>query len=421
MSTGKNYIVLAEQAEANLQAHVLGQWFPRAVDPACGFHQNYAENWSPLPPADRSVVYQSRLTWLAAQAARRYPAQSETYLAYARHGLRCLAEHLWDSENGGFFWSLDETGEPERGGEKHVYGVSFAIYAAAALYQASGDDAALDLGKQAYFWLQTNAHDPVNGGWQEALTRQGVPILAPTANGAYDAISTRYGCKSMNTHIHLLESLTALSEVWPDPALRERLTEVFEIVRDKIAVEAVGCLNLFFTPDWRALPDHDSFGHDVETAFLLVEAISALEQPGDERTWTLARRIVDHALEFGWDTQHGGFYDSGSVYGRAFERQKVWWVQAEGLNALLLLHGRFGSETKRYWSAFIQQWEFIQSHQIDAKYGGWYSEVTREGVAGPGRVKSDRWTECYHQGRALLTVSAGLRQLSYIGYDKAIS
>ena len=413
-STGENYARLAGEVDENLTRHVLEQWFPRAVDPQGGFHQNYAEDWSRLPPADRSVVYQSRLTWLAAQAARRSPELAETYLSYARHGFRFLAEHLWDSEHGGFFWSRDGAGEPERGGEKHVYGLSFAIYASAALYQVSGDADALDLAKQAYFWLQTYAHDSVHGGWHEALTEQGAPILAPTASSISDAISTRYGYKSMNTHIHLLESLTALYEVWPDPALRASLTEAFEIVCDKVVVESVGCLNLFFTSDWRALPDHDSFGHDVETAFLLVEAISALGYPNDERTWALARRIADHALDFGWDSEHGGFYDAGSVFGRAFGREKVWWVQAEGLNTLLLLHGRFGSETDRYWNAFNHQWDFIQTHQIDAKHGGWFSEVTREGASKPGIVKSDRWTEGYHQGRALLTVSAGLRKLAAI-------
>jgi mannobiose 2-epimerase len=166
---------------------------------------------------------------------------------------------------------------------------------------------------------------------------------------------------------------------------------------------------LFFTPQWQALPDHDSFGHDVETAFLLVEAAAALGRPEDARTWALARRIVDHALQFGWDTRHGGFYDAGGVFGPIFNREKIWWVQAEGMNALLLMDGKFGGETSRYWEAFIGQWQFIQRHQIDARHGGWFSEVSENGEALPGRVKSDGWTEGYHQGRALLTVSAALR------------
>lgn len=407
-STGDT-LRLAAEIEDNLWRHVLEQWFPRAVDPAGGFHQNYAEDWSRLAGGERSVVYQSRLTWLASQAARRFPDQSAVYLAYARHGLRCLAKTLWDSQHGGFFWSVNEAGAPSRSGEKSVYGVSFAIYALAALSAAGQDEEALALVKSTFKWLQEHAHDGENGGWFEALTRQGVPISAPTADFASDAVGTRYGCKSMNTHIHLLESLTVLSEVWPAAEVHQSLSEVFAVVRDKVSVEPIGCLNLLFTPSWQALPDHDSFGHDVETAFLLVEAAAALGQPKDARTWALARRIVDHALDFGWDSRHGGFYDAGGVFGPIFNRKKVWWVQAEGLNALLLMDGCFGSETRRYWEAFTQQWQFIQTHQIDAVQGGWFSEVAENGDALPGRVKSDAWTEGYHQGRALLTVSAALR------------
>lgn len=407
-STGERLQIAAE-VEDNLHRQVLNQWFPRAVDPAGGFHQNYAEDWSRLPGDDRSVVYQSRLTWLAAQAALRFPDQSKAYLSCARHGFQCLKDRLWDTKNGGFFWAVDGAGEPVRAGEKSVYGVSFAIYALAALYHASKDEAALSLAQEAFRWLQVHAHDTANGGWREALTRHGEPIIAPAAGSATDPIGTRYGSKSMNTHIHLLESLTALYEARPSQPGREALLEVFLVVRDKVAVESAGYLNLFFTPDWKVVPDHDSYGHDVETAFLLVEASAALGMPGDTRTWALARRIVDHALKFGWDTQHGGFYDSGEIAGLPLNRDKIWWVQAEGLNALLLMDGKFGRETSRYWDAFLTQWRFIQKHQIDAKYGGWLSEVAENGDTLPGRLKSDSWTECYHQGRALLTVSAALR------------
>ena len=120
---------------------------------------------------------------------------------------------------------------------------------------------------------------------------------------------------------------------------------MFALVRDKIAVESVGCLNYLFTPDWKPLPDHDSFGHDVETAYLLTEASAVLGRPEDARTWRLARRIVDHALDFGWDADNGGFYDSGAVFGSTpYTTDKIWWVQAEGLNALLLMHARYGQE-----------------------------------------------------------------------------
>ncbi len=95
----------------------------------------------------------------------------------------------------------------------------------------------------------------------------------------------------------------------------------------------------------------------------------------------MARRLVDHALDWGWDDQHGGFYDKGDVFnGRAYDTTKVWWTQAEGLNALLLMHLKHGRETDRYWKAFRKQWAFIEAHMIDPVHGGWFWQTTREGT-----------------------------------------
>lgn len=411
------YRQMADAIETNLKEQVLAKWFPASLDQkGGGFYQNFREDWSRDPKNDKGLVYQSRLTWVASQAALRYPAQAETYRADALHGLDFLNGPLWDKENGGFFWSLDESGKPERDGEKHAYGIAFGIYASAACYQVTREARALDLAKRAYGWLESHAHDKQHGGYYEALTRTGKPILAVPPSNAPDApvsdfIGTHYGYKSMNTHIHLLEALTGLYAVWPDAGLRARLQEVFSIVRDRIAVEP-GCLNLFFTPDWRPIPDHDSFGHDVETAFLLVEASGALGRPDDPKTWTVARHLVDHALDYGWDRENGGFYDTGTAFGPASNTDKIWWTQGEGLNALTLMHARYGHETTRYWDALNLQWQFITRHQLDPKYGGWYSTVSKEGAATPGRVKSDQWTEAYHQGRALIQVSHELRLLA---------
>lgn len=411
--TPATYRQLAAEVEANLQTHILEKWYPAATDNAGGgFFQNFREDWSHDLRNDKTLVYQSRLTWLAAQAAERFPNKSAMYKRASLHGVEFLEQKLWDGENGGFFWGLEPDGTPQRNGEKHAYGIAFGLYSAAACYHATQEPRALELAKRTYQWLDVHAYDKKNGGYYEALTREGKPILAPpSAEQPNDFIGTHYGYKSMNSHIHLLEALTALYDVWRDDGLRRRLNETFLIVRDKIAVMP-GCLNLYFTPDWRPIPDHDSFGHDVETAFLLVEAATALGKPDDAATWKVARMLVNHALDYGWDDKNGGFYDAGTAFGAATVTEKIWWTQAEGLNALLLMHARFGKETPRYWEAFVKQWQWIQRFQVDAKYGGWFANVSKEGTPPAGRAKSDQWTEAYHQGRALLTVSDELRRLA---------
>jgi mannobiose 2-epimerase len=415
--TPELYRALAGDTDQNLRQHVLAPWYPRAIDRSKGgFFEMYDEEWK-RPSGDpntKSIVYQSRLTWVAAKAARRYPQEAPMYRAAALHGLAVLLDRMWDSEKGGFYWNVSETGEAGRQGEKHAYGIAFGIYAASAVYETTHDARALDLAKRAYAWLETHAHDAKNGGYYEALNRDGKPIVTlPAGPDAVktDPIGMRYGYKSMNGHIHLLEAFTALYEVWPDAGLKRRLEEMLTVVRDKVAVDP-GCLNLFFTPEWRPVPDHDSFGHDVETAYLITETSAALGRPDDARTWTVARKLVDHALEFGWDEKNGGFYDAGSAFGTPTATDKVWWTQAEGLNAVLLMHARYGKETPRYGEAFLKQWEFITRHQIDQRNTGWLSSVSAEGVPVRGQVKSDAWKDPYHQGRALMNVSETLRRLA---------
>ena len=403
-----SYRRIAQEVSDNLRQHDLDQFFPRAIDPTRGgYHQNYAEDWSYIPKGDRAVVYQARLTWTAAQAVARYPAQAKRWTAYSNQGLDYLNDHIWDAERGGFFWGLDATAPyaPEQNGLKNMYGHAFGIYACAANYQHTRNPKALSLATKAFEWLDAHAHDGVNGGYREILDRDGVMITAATGS------VRRPGQKSMNTHIHILEALTGLYEVWPDPTLRTRLEEVFLIVRDKVA-KPDGHLEMFFQPDWTPIPRALSFGHDIETGFLLVEASSVLGRPNDARTWEVARRLVDQPMIDGWDAQNGGFYEEAELTGKPTKVDKIWWVQAEGLNALLLMHDKYGRETSKYWDRFLQQWAFIQDHQIDRRYGGWFPTVKPDGAIIPGAIKADRWTESYHQGRALMRVSDRLRKMA---------
>jgi mannobiose 2-epimerase len=406
---------LRQKIDANLREELTKRWYPAALDRDLGgFHQNFARDWSPLRDDNRFLVYQARMTWTAAAFAHYSPAHRDEYAKYARYGVEYLDRVMRDTENGGFHFILDARGkvDPKLGTEKHVYGTSFVLYAASMVREVTHDDLALKVARDAFEWLERTAHDSEHGGYFEAITREGKPILSwdeskPTW-GRADRLGVYYGFKSMNSHIHLLEALAAFYRVEKTPAVEARLKEVLAIVRDKIAVEP-GALNLYLTRDWRPAPAHDSFGHDVETAYLLVEAAEALGIADDEATWRVARRLVDHALDFGWDDEHGGFFDKGDVFaGRAYDTTKVWWTQAEGLNTLLVLHKKYGDKTDRYGKAFRKQWAFIEAHQLDPVHGGWYGETTREGKLIGNSQKASQWKANYHTGRALMNVATML-------------
>ena len=410
------YLHYANEINTTLQRDILDVWFPRTIDNEHGgFYSDFTRDWQRSQSHGKFSVFQGRMTWIAAQVAMRRPELRDQYIPYVKHGVDYLQNVLWDKQYGGFYLGLDDEGKisPEFTDGKHLYGMSFAIYGLAAAYQATHDPAALALAQEAFRWIDKHSHDPVNQGYFEALHRDGTPYQAEL----YDPIIHNsmlggfpLGYKSMNTHIHLLESFTQLYEVWKDDTLRQRVDELLHVVRDKVAVQP-GVMNLYFTNDWRPVPDYDSYGHDVETTYLIHEAAGVLGKPSDQETERVGRMLADHSYAYGWDEEHGGLYESGPFVGKPADLGKEWWVQMESLNTLLLLHEKYGAQTDVYWRRFQQQWQFIQRYQIDAQYHGIYNMIKPDGTP-TNTAKGSIWKAAYHDGRALLNVSERLQRLA---------
>jgi mannobiose 2-epimerase len=413
------YQKFAKEIDTTVGRDILNVWFPRTVDKEHGgFRSNFARDWKPFGQESKFSVFQGRMTWISSQIVLRRPELRQQFLPYATHGIEYLTGRLWDKEKGGFYWGLSETGQisPNYTDGKQLYGMSFVIYGLAAAYQATKDPQALEYAQKGFRWIDEHAHDAKNGGYFEYLTRDGKPYPARPESGVVRLAAGSgfpVGYKSMNTHIHLLESFTELYEVWKDDVLRERVQELLAIIRDKVCVEP-GAMNLYFTNEWQAFPDHDSYGHDVETAYLMLEAEDVLGNGHDPRTERMARMLVDHALHYGWDQKLGGFYGEGTTTGEPERKTKEWWVEFEGLNALLLMHERYGRQADTYFKAFQLQWDFIQKYQIDSEYHGVYTLVGEDGKPAVD-LKGGIWKAAYHDGRALLNVSERLNRLSEKG------
>jgi len=412
--TRQTYLQLAAEVTQTLHSDVLDVWFPRSVDTQFGgFHSHFGRDWQELPSDGKFSVFQGRMTWVAAQVVLREPAMKDKFAPIVHHGVDFLANVMWDKQDGGFFWGLDDQGKisPAFGDEKELYGIGFCIYGTAAAYKATGDPKALEIAKDGFHWTDKHAHDPVHGGYFEWLSRDGTPIVPHVANGtvATNAIGP-INFKSMNTHIHLLEAFSQLYAVWPDPTLRSRLEELLAIVRDKICVEP-GVMNLYFTNAWQPVPDHDSYGHDVETVYLMLETDEALHGVAEAKTEHMARILVDHALAYGWDQKNGGFFREGTTFGKPEDTMKEWWVQVESLNALLMMHERYGKQDGIYFQRFLEQWAFIRNHTIDERFHGDYNLSTADGTP-VTEDKGSIWKAAYHDGRAFWNVSDRLRKLA---------
>jgi mannobiose 2-epimerase len=231
-----------------------------------------------------------------------------------------------------------------------------------------------------------------------------------------------------------LEAFTELYQVWDDPLVKKRTEEVLKLIRDTI-VQEQGYLQLFLEADWTLVSfrdqgreaiekhhaiDHVSYGHDVETAYLMMEASHILGLENDYKTWEIGKKMVDHALTFGWDESKGGFVDGGYYFpGRenpeTLKDTKNWWAQAEGLNTLLIMADLYPDDPQRYFEKFRKQWDYIQQYLIDHVHGEWYSGGLDKQPDLKREKKGHIWKTAYHNFRSLNNCEMKLRDPSHLG------
>jgi cellobiose epimerase len=411
---------------------ILKRWYPLVIDKEYGgYFTNVTHDWKLAQQQEKMIVSQARHVWTLSKASEFFGGVPE-YEQMARHGFSFLEKNMWDKEFGGFFQIRSRDGEmSDVNGwrdEKRAYGNAFAVYALAALYAKTHDAEVMKLVQTAFHWIEDHTYDPNNKGYFQFIMRSGKPFDRSSEYKTIASDSNELGFKDQNSSIHLLEAFTELYHVWKDPLVRTRLEGLLELIRDT-QVAPQGYLQLFFHNDWTPVSfrdtskaereanfglDHVSFGHDYETAFLMLEASYALHLKDDIRTLAIAKKMLDHAMKYGWDEKVGGFYDGG-YYFKGDDRcatikdTKNWWAQAEGLNALLLFSKIFPQDI-RYHDYFLRQWEYVQSFIIDAQGGDWFEGgIDKEPHFRKG-PKSHMWKCTYHTGRALMNCSAIFQQ-----------
>lgn len=416
---------IAAAMEHSLVTEVMAKWYPHSMDTVDGgFISTWTYDFKPTGAQDKMIVTQARHTWTNAKASLRYP-EVDYFKTGAKHGFKFLKNKMWDKTYGGFYTLVDKQGNVKGDSTKTAYGNAFGIYALAAYYSASMDTSALTLAKETFMWLEKGSHDPNLKGYFQHLQRNGTPIK----RNADTPSTADIGYKDQNSSIHLLEAFTELYQVWPDELLRERLHEMLLLIRDTI-VSPKGNLTLFLYPDWKPVTfvdssqvviekhhylDHVSFGHDVETAYLMLEASHVLGIHNDTTTLRIAKKMVDHALNNGWDNSVGGFYDEGYYFkgtsGITITHDtKNWWAQAEGLNALLLMADLFPEDEHQYYKKFETLWDYTDKYLIDHEHGDWYAGGIDKQPEMKTALKGQIWKSVYHHYRSLDNCIQRLRE-----------
>ncbi len=399
-------------------------WYPLCIDTLYGgYFSDINYKWELEGRQTKMIVTQARHVWSLSNGSI-YFKEKEPYFKYAHYGFEFLKNVMWDKQYGGFYDLVSREGKPLGfGGQvnKTAYGNAFAIYGLAAYYKAFGDTVALNLAKETFEWLDAHSYDPMYGGYFQNLEVDGSP---------YTSWNKGIPPKDQNSMIHLMEAFTELYSVWPDQVLKGRLTDLFHEVRDTVIGDK-GYMTLFFDRDWKRVSyrdsseqsrkehfelDHISFGHDVETAYLLLETSNVLGFQNDTTTLRIAKELDDFALENGWDNERGGVYDGGYIFSTeggsasggkdsdkvtVVQKTKEWWSQIEAANSFLMMSQLLPQDSARYYQKFCNQWNFIEKYVIDPKYGGWYWGGIDEAPNVQLGPKASIWKCNYHTSRGL--------------------
>ncbi len=375
--------------ESELRDNILPFWMQHTLDRENGgFYGAVTNDLRVDNEIERSAVLCSRILWTFSTAASLYG--DESCLRTARWAFDYLSSHFWDEQNQGMYWSLDWRGLPVND-RKHTYAQAFSIYGLAAFYQASGEPKSLALAQNLFRLIETHTFDPVSGGNIECRARDW-SALADMRLSDKEIDSSM----SMNTLLHLMEAYAALARVWPDETLVKKLDGLVRVFLEHVIDPQTGHQRLFFDHQWNSLSEHISYGHDIETSWLLVEAAEVLGDP------LLLERVRTIALSMAQVVYDQALQPDGSILyeiapGGQREENRHWWAHAEAVVGFYNAHQISGQA--HFARAAGQVWEYIHAHCEDRQNGDWFKLLNQQGEPDLDHDKVGPWECPYHHAR----------------------
>ena len=383
--------MMVEEIKAHLVNDIIPFWKGLRDDEFGGYYGYLDYDLKLDKKAVKGCILNSRITWFFSNA---YTLLKDvSLLEEAKHGFAFLKEHCMDKDNGGIYWSMKYNGEPEDT-TKHTYNQAFSIYALSSYYEASGDEEALEMAKELFHIIETRCTDEI--GYKEAFDKEFHEIENDklSENGVIAE-------KTMNTLLHVFEAYTELYRVAKLPEVKERLEWIMDTFADKVYNPALHRQEVFFDRNMNSILDLHSYGHDIETAWLIDRGVEVLgEKKYEDKMSPITRDLTAQIYKVAFDGRSlANECEKGVV-----NRHRIWWVQAE--TVVGFLNGwQKNPDKPEYLDAAKAEWNFIKEYVIDKRKGSeWYWEVDPDGKPYEGRPIVEPWKCPYHNGRMCFEV-----------------
>ncbi|MBE8712447.1 AGE family epimerase/isomerase [Sphingobacterium hungaricum] len=376
-----------------LEENILPFWAEKMVDYEHGGFYGAIDGHNRLQEkANKGVVMHARILWTFSAAFR--VLKKESYLNIANRAFEYIKLHFIDAKFGGVYWELDYLGNPVNK-KKQTYAQGFALYAFSEYYRATSIPEALTLSK-AFFEQIESLKDQETGGYWEAFTEDWQPIEDMRLSD-----KDENEAKTMNTHLHILEPYTNLLRIWPDQQVIRAQHELLDLFLHKIYNPKNGHLQLFFDKNWNSQTDTISYGHDIEAAWLMLEAAEVLNNT------ELKEEVATTSLAIALASAEGLLADGSMAYelkDGVLDKERHWWVQAEAVVGFQYLAVQFDQVHYLEYSKIL--WKYIQNELIDYENGEWYWSRNEGGSINRKDDKAGFWKCPYHNGRMCLEMMA---------------
>jgi len=366
-------------------------WWLTLRDPRGGFYGEVLSSGEIQRDAPRGEILNARIIWAFSAAYQLLP-KPEYREAAVEAGAWFLA-HFCDPDFGGVYWSVTAEGE-RLDDKKQLYAQGFAIYGLSELYKVTQDPKVLAAAAALFQIVEERFADREHGGYIEALARDFSP-LADMSLSAHDINAD----KTMNSHLHIMEAYANLYKVWPAPALKEALVRLIDLTCTRI-MGTDGHLQLYFRKDWSVMPGAVSYGHDIETSWLLLECAFAT------RDFDVVSRVRPYAAALGRAGNEGLLPDGSMLYellpDGTRDESRQWWVQAETVVGNLWLWKYHGDDAAA--DRALACWAFIRDRLVDRAGGDWFWAILPDGSPDLTQPKAGFWKCPYHNARMCLEI-----------------
>ena len=366
-------------------------WWLTLRDPRGGFYGEVLSSGEIQRDAPRGEILNARIIWAFSAAYLLLP-KPEYREAAVEAGAWFLA-HFCDPDFGGVYWSVTAEGE-RLDDKKQLYAQGFAIYGLSELYKVTRDPKVLAAAAALFQIVEERFADREHGGYIEALARDFSP-LADMSLSAHDINAD----KTMNSHLHIMEAYANLYKVWPAPALKEALVRLIDLTCTRI-MGTDGHLQLYFRKDWSVMPGAVSYGHDIETSWLLLECAFAT------RDFDVVSRIRPYAAALGRAGNEGLLPDGSMLYellpDGTRDESRQWWVQAETVVGNLWLWKYHGDDAAA--NRALACWAYIRDRLVDRTGGDWFWAILPDGTPDLTQPKAGFWKCPYHNARMCLEI-----------------